>query len=173
MWTKTITTPAGSLSIGELRKLDRSVIRGFVEAHAGLLQMRTLDWGSGAQPYRALCGERGYVAFDPHVVGSENYPDRHDFEAVLSTVSLQEMRDPAWSVAAMIEHLVPTGHLLIVYHPNWREVETADRWRFSMSGMVELVEGMDVIWHEPLLAVSFGDFSMNFTCGMVARKPCR
>lgn len=163
--------PAHGLGINSLRLNDRAEIRAFVEMHRGLLQGRTLDYGCGKQPYRELCGA-DYVGWDPSSDPfHENEPDGF-FDALLCTVVIQEFRDPRDEFKGLRNRLKPGGHILIAYHPNWREVEPVDRYRYSMACMRELMADFEEVWHEPILRVQFADFAMNFTVGYVGRKPC-
>ena len=157
--------PAHSLGIASLRISDRAAILAFVTEHRELLQGRTLDWGCGLQPYRHLCGA-DYLGYDLKIPEHSRFPNGK-FDAILCTVAFQEFGNPISEIAQMRAALKKGGHLLMVYHPNWREVEPADHWRISMSGMVELTHRLQVVWHEPMLKVRFADFAMNFTCGYV------
>lgn len=169
----TISEPAvvdaHRLHISTLQQADRDAVRRFVEDNAALLQGRTLDYGCGGQPYRDLCGF-DYVGYDPGVPGCQEVPLGDQYDAILCTCAIQEVEYPGIAATRFNLLLKRGGHLLITYHPSWYEVQEGDKWRFSKHGMEALMEGFEVVSHEPLVVLQFTGFQMKMTYGFVGRR---
>lgn len=135
-----------------LRELERQSIAAFVEQHADLFKGRTLDYGSGHSPFRSVVEHAGgdYVAFDraafPGSVISFDVGDdapllgNNDvWDAILCTQVIQYLKHPEDTLEWMQMSLKPGCPLVITGPTNWQEVERDDLWRFTLSGIEELL----------------------------------
>jgi predicted TPR repeat methyltransferase len=155
-----------------IRELERRSIRAFVAKQRGYLKGRVLDFGAGKpgtcrepQPYSDLvAGE--YLPFDL----GDTMPTT-PFDAVLMTQVLQYIEAPADLLCLIRGWLVDGGHLICTYQTNWDEVEPADLWRFTRSGMEKLLRdaGFAIVAHERRAEVNLGGFRFALGHGVVAR----
>lgn len=152
---------------GPVRSVERASIREFMESHREYLKGRVLDFGAGDQPYRDLV-EGDY---EPHEK-DERFPSGY-YDAVMCNQVLQYVDDPAhvlrWAVRGSLK---VGGVALITYPTNWDEVEPSDKWRFTKSGMEQLLKAADlkVLAHELRAVVKVGQFSFPLGYGVVCQK---
>lgn len=167
-----------------VRDLEGRSIRSFVQSAAteGYLSGRVLDYGCGKQPYRDIVEAAGgsYEGFDraeyPANVSGEDIGPGLGFgvtyDAVLFTQVIQYALDPAELLANIANYTVADAGVLVMTYPtNWPEVEEADRWRFTRSGMEALLSwaGFTVLRHERRAVVNVGSDSFALGYGVVAR----
>lgn len=165
-----------------IRVLERQSIRDFLRANRKYLRGRVLDVGCGKQPYRGIVEEAGgrYYGFDrpefpgsvaPEAVGIGD-PLDDTWDAVMMTQVLQYVLFPPVLLARIEEALKPGGALVMTGPTNWAEVEPADLWRFTLSGVRVLMHRaeLDIEILESRASVSIGGFAMSLGWGVVARK---
>jgi SAM-dependent methyltransferase len=152
---------ADSYSVSDpIRQVERASIRAFMERHRMYLQGRVLDFGAGKEPYRDLVSGE-YVPYEK----GQRLPGGA-FDAVVCNQVLQYVDDPVHSIRwALHAVLRQAGHLLLTYATNWDEVELEDRWRFTKSGMEELLKGAGFIVREHELRAAVRIGSYNFPLG--------
>jgi SAM-dependent methyltransferase len=160
--------------------LERQSIRDFVRSQSEFLKGRVLDVGCGQQPYRDIVEDAGgtYVGYDrpgfPGAVVTEpvgNEPFQHRWDAVLMTQVLQYVPTPLSLLRRVCRALNPGGAFVLTYATCWDEVESADMWRFTRSGMDEMIRraGMHVVVHERRAEIELGGFRFPLGGGLVAR----
>jgi SAM-dependent methyltransferase len=116
-----------------------------------------LDVGSGAQPYRPLLSpEASYIAIDVADAGSnfgyevadtiyfegETWPvDSNSVDVILSTETLEHVRDPSTFLNEAQRCLRPGGRLLLTvpFAARWHFIPH-DYWRFTPSALKYLLE---------------------------------
>lgn len=174
----TITLRADQVDTG-IRVPDRASIRAFVEKHKDRLATgRVLDFGCGKQPYRDLvAGE--YVGFDraayPSNVSEVDYgPDnplhRSRWDAILCNQVTQYHPDVRYLIQLFRGALVKGGALVMTYATCWAEVEPADHWRFTKTGMETLFTDakFTIADHELRLAIDCKGFVIPIGYGVLA-----
>lgn len=162
----------------EIRDLERSSIRAFVDDHKHYLVGRVLDYGCGIpgkcikpQPYRSIVeaqilhyGKGEYVPYD---IGYTLPDGRYD--TVLMTQVLQYSQDPRLLLAGLRDI---ADHLVMTYPTHWEEIEQDDRWRFTKRG-IELMlteAGWVVDEHKERWSVTVGsDIRLAGGYGVIAR----
>ena len=149
-----------------IRQIERASIRAFMERHAALLKGRTVDFGCGEMPYRDLVTG----PYEPYEK-SQRLPGGY-FDAVMCNQVLQYVHTPASTLGTIHSLLQPGGTLLLTYRTNWDQVEDSDRWRFTKSGMFELLQraGFIVSAHELLSQVAIGNFTFPLSHGAVCTR---
>lgn len=162
----------------EIRDLERSSIRSFVQNNSVYLEGRVLDYGCGMphtcvkpQPYldivesvHARMGRGEYVAWD---LDGSPFPEGH-FDCVLMTQVLQFETDPE----GLIRDLRGiASHLVMTYPTHWEEVERNDLWRFTKAGVERMLKeaGWTVERHMERWSLPFEDFRLAGGYGVVAR----
>jgi hypothetical protein len=157
-----------------IREVERESIRDFMTLHCGYLRGRVLDYGAGKQPYKDLVkGE--YVPYDSDpTYGCAEYCDGA-FDAIMCNQAIQYAECAAdlhyYWVHKFSGHLNPGGHLIMTYPLCWPEVERADHFRFTKSGMETLLTTYFTILHHDLRAsIVFPGFSLPLGYGVVAQK---
>ena len=138
-----------------LRDVEHRSIENFIRAAAqdGLIRGEVLDLGCGRQPYRRIIEAYGkdvtltYHGFDrPTFGGTLGITEGADalldrgWDTVLSTQVIQYVDDPREWLDTVRHMLRAGGHLVITGPTNWPIVESADRWRFTPSGIGVLLE---------------------------------
>lgn len=158
------------LNFSQLQQANRDAIGQFVREHANYLQGKVLDFGCGKQPYKDLVrGE--YVPFDPGYDSNEDFEiPGAGYDALLVTQVLQFTSEPKETLASLRDALKDGGHLVMTYHSSWYEAQKQDTWRISKEGMERLLDGMNIIVHQPITVLGFDGFDMKLTYGVVARK---
>ena len=160
-----------------VRRIERWSIREFMRENAGLLASgRVLDFGAGDRPYRSLVrGE--YIAFDP----GRDYGDIQQdpatgapcvYDAVICNQVAQYVNGFHRTLRTIYHALKPGGHLVMTFATNWDEVEDADLFRHTKTGMTMLLmhAGLDVVKYERRAEVAFGPFRFPLGYGVVAKK---
>lgn len=138
-----------------LRERESTSISEFLKQHKDKLSGRVLDFGCGQQPYRRIVERAGgtYTGYDgksfPGSVVTEDVGPSwsqittRKYDAVMMTQVWQYMEphvlgsllcDLAGGVA-----LRPGGWLLATGPTNWPVVEPDDLWRFTTSGVSQLL----------------------------------
>ena len=167
----------------EIIQLERDSIRSFVESCAEYLTGRVLDFGAGKQPYREIVERAGgeYVPHDltgyPASISDADYPllngDQGSFDALLNTQMTQYLRyDPILLFQGTFgRYLKPGGWLVMTGGTCWREIQTEDELRLTVSGVHRrLVDaGFDVVRCESRASIDFpGGFSFSLGYGVLA-----
>jgi hypothetical protein len=162
----------------EIRDLERTSIREFVDAHKHYLTGRVLDYGCGIpgkcvqpQPYRHIIeaqiltyGKGEYVPYDR----GYQWPGGV-FDAVLMTQVLQYSEDPRGLLKALRD---VAQYLVMTYPTHWEEIEHDDRWRFTKRGVEALLveAGWTVDEHKERWSVTVGsDIRWAGGYGVIAR----
>lgn len=146
----------------ELHYIERFLQRHAADIHGSVLEYRTAPHyrdvlGSRDSPYAARYGGSGleqldvvdihspdaeaHIAADPQL--ASHFPTER-YDCVILPHILQLIDDPAAAVAECIRVLKPGGVLLAIVPSAARarsEGQSTDRWRFSPSGLAELVAG--------------------------------
>lgn len=139
-----------------LRDLERESIRAFVQdsADAGLIRGAVLDYGCGRQPYRQIVEREilagnasAYVPYDRmsfpgstvHTDVGPEHPLDDRWDTILTTQTIQYVRNPARFLLDLKFALKPGGVLLMTGPTNWPLVEKADRQRFTPAGIEALM----------------------------------
>lgn len=120
-----------------------------------------LDYGCGGQPYRAYLLQylERYIGADVAAAKGTSLdiqfdPDQplplsgHSVDTILSTQTLEHVRNPAQYLQECARLLRPGGHLLISVPMQWRLHEVPhDYWRFTKYGLQELMaqHGFEVV----------------------------
>lgn len=170
------------MTADEIRQLERTSIRSFVESCADNLGGRVLDVGCGLQPYRDVVEAAGgeYVGYDrvdfPANVSGENIgPDPtalRDFDAVLLNQVIQYAEEPL-ELLLMCGAVLRRGGVLVVTGPtNWPEWENDDLFRYTQAGIEKLLRwaGFDVVRIVPRAGVSVAaGFGFSLGWGALAR----
>lgn len=154
------------MSRDEICDIEKGSIRKFVASNSEYLMGHVLDFGSGKQPYKEYIVGTYY----PHEFG-ETIPPLL-FNTILCTQVMEYIPDPAQQLKRFYEMTTPGGFLVMTYPTNWDEVESADLWRFTKSGMNKLLvdAGYIVIKHEPRSYLEHGDFKLCYGYGVIAKK---
>lgn len=159
-----------------IRKADIASIRGFVENNKHILAAgRVLDFGAGRvgtcrnpQPFRDLVSKD--AEYLPYDLG-DIFPEP-PFDTIMCTQVTQYVPDVALMLKDFYKWLAPTkGFLLLTYATNWDEVEATDLWRFTRSGMHDLLvdAGFIIGIHERRAEVCLGYFKFPLGYGVVAK----
>lgn len=134
-----------------LRDVEADSIRRFVQSAAeeGFMRGRVLDYGSGKEPYRQIVEEAGgeYLPYDRATFGgatvSVDVGEKPlHCDTVLCTQVIQYTHFPQDTVREWAALLRESNHgyLVLSWPTNWPEVEEADLWRFTKSGMLRMLE---------------------------------
>lgn len=177
--------PATAWSNQTVRELERASIRAFVESCADHLTGRVLDFGCGQQPYRDVVEQAGgeYVpydraAFPANVSGADvgDEPVNGDFDAVLCNQVAQYWPHPLdtlWRLRSkvFVHGERAPGVLVMTFPTNWDEVEAADLFRYTATGMTHLLRqaGWKVERMERRAEITLGGFRFPLGYGVVAR----
>lgn len=152
----------------EIRTLERSSLRAFLEKYRSYLVGRVLDYGCGLshtcvkpQPYRDLVlGE--YVPYD------KGYPKPDGtFDTILLTQVVQFIAD--WP-SLLVSFHQRTKRLVVTYPTHWEEVEPDDLLRYTRRGMEHFVTraGFRIVVHEARWSLPFEDFALVGGYGLIA-----
>lgn len=138
-------------------------------------QGRVLDFGCDVAPYRDIVESKGA---EWHGYNRVSFPSGHKredvgpadplsehWDMILCTQVLQYVHEPA-------ELLEDFGRacdtLVLTYATNWPEVEADDLYRYTRSGMQELLQGWRIAEHRQLGSVAFeGSEEMALGYGVV------
>lgn len=168
-----------------LRETERASIEGFLRKHSRLFQNAdVLDWGCGAQPYRALIEGEGarYLgvddsSFPAFVAGATDLSApwlvTRGFDVVLSTQVIQYV-EPLAFLDALFYRVNPGGVLMLTGPTNWPIVETADLYRYTPNGIERLLgsqgfENVSVEWRGGDIQVGNERFPLGW--GALAWRP--
>lgn len=157
-------------SIDPIRQIERASIWCWMAEHGRYLTGRTLDFGSGTQPYSDLVtGE--YVPFEK----IDNFGKAFElrlFDAVICNQVAQYLTDLPTELERMRSVLHEGGYLLLTFPTNWTVCEQSDLFRFTEKGMQLLLErtGFRFVSSDLRASVVVGNFQFQLGYGMVAQK---
>lgn len=132
-----------------LREIEMESIRRFLENNSDRISDHVVDIGCGKQPYRDLIEKAGGVYFgldDPSHPGSVvsspigTFPLPGSCGTVVCTQVIQYVDDPLVFIDGLKRWLRPGGWILMTGPTNWPVVELEDKWRFTPTGVVQLLE---------------------------------
>jgi SAM-dependent methyltransferase len=148
-----------------IRVIERGSIRRFLEDNRQYLAGEVLDFGSGKQPYKDLCGN-----YTPYEKG-EDLPSRK-FDTILCNQVLQYIERPDYAIKLFKDLLKPNGYLVMTYPTHWEEVCQDDWWRFTKRGVERLLKeaGFQIIIHQERWSLPFDDFKLVGGYGVIARN---
>jgi hypothetical protein len=149
-----------------IRQIERASIRTFMETHRAYLKGRVLDFGCGKQPYRDLV-EGEYIGINEGDLLPEGL-----FDVVMLNQVSQYLRDPAGTFKGFARRLRSGGHLVTTWATNWEEIEDADLFRFTLSGMRRVLEdaGFELKAIARRAEVMVGNFKFVLGYGCIAQK---
>src|SRR5438093_5035868 len=127
----------------------RSGIEQFLLQHAEVFYGTVLDYGCGAQPYRAIVEKSGsnYYGWDrpwlpdskvTDPIGDDNPLEAH-WQTILCTEVISLLDEPLQTLLEMHDALLPGGFLVMTYPHGYRQFHSRDRWRFTLVGMNEML----------------------------------
>ena len=163
-----------------VRVVERASIRAFVESCSNLLSGTVLDYGCGEMPYRDIVHRAGgeyqgfdRVAFPANVSGIDIGYERkvgQVIDTVLCTQVAQYWPDPSLALQYLHGLITHRGHLVMTYPTTWAEVEEADLWRYTKTGMERLLAeaGFTVTHHVLRADINLGGFKLPLGYGVVA-----
>src|SRR5579885_1060543 len=149
-----------------IRQIERASIRAFMEKHRELLRGDVLDFGSGAQPYRDLVSGD----YTPHEKG-DALPTR-SYDAIMCNQVLQSVDYPLRALLDMRSLLRPGGKILLTYECCWDFIEEVSKWRFTPSGMSDLLRQakLSAGEHELRAVVQLKNFRFPLGYGAVCTR---
>lgn len=173
MTTATVARP--------VRETERESIRRFVESCSSHFTADVLDYGCGSQPYRDVIEGAGgnYHGYDrqgfpANVSGRDVGADElrlRSYDAILCTQVAQYWPDPIAELSWLRSRLNIPGVLVITWPLCWDFVEADDLWRFTPTGMHNLLKGVGfkVARLDERASCMSGEFRFPLGYGAIAR----
>jgi SAM-dependent methyltransferase len=180
----------------QILKLERDSIAAFVLSCRNEIRGRVLDYGCGKQPYKQIVldhlDDGEYVPHDrahypANISVTDVGPDdplvravgpdrtlhgRHWWDTILCNQMIQYHPEPFELLCDFCESLASGGHLILTGPTNWREIEAADLYRFTLEGARTMLAsaGFEIVRLEQraFLDVAPG-FQMSLGYGALAR----
>jgi SAM-dependent methyltransferase len=169
-----------------IREVERETIHEFVQfaANLGHFDGDVIDYGCGLQPYRDIVEAAGgaYHPFDrvsaPANVSGVDVGDAHPlreqnrWDAILVNQVIQYVPRPLEWLIEIKFALKRGGRLVMTGPTNWAEVESADLQRYTLDGIVALLNraGFGTVYGERRAEIDLGGFRLSLGWGIVATR---
>lgn len=173
-----------------LRDVESESIRQYLhQASArGLFRGEVLDYGSGKQPYRLIVEGGGGADYRPYdridhpasVVTTsvgDDYPlvatgGKGRWDVILCTQVLQYVPRPHDVINGFWWSLKPGGHVVITAPTNWPIVERDDLQRFTLDGLMRMLDsaGFVDVEGEYRASIAFEGEKWPLGVGVMGRK---